>query len=161
MGCSFPIPDKEAETVVTALFERYFSYLEMKQELQSDQGKEFEARLFQELCDLLDVTRSKTTANNPRSGGLVERFNRMLCNMLHPFTEEYPDSWDDYLSQLMMGYRSMIQKSMGMTPNYLMFGREHNLPADVIYGLPPGGNNSMGYCNCIVNSELYLQNLQR
>ena len=135
---AFPIPDKEAETVATTLFERYFSYLGMPQELHSDQGKEFEARLFQELCELLDVTKTRTTANNPKSDGLVERFNRTLCNMIRSFTEEYPDSWDDYLPQLMMGYRSTIQESTGMTPNYLMFGREHNLPVDVMYGLPPG-----------------------
>ena len=133
-----PIPDKESKTVAVALFDRFLSILGMPKELHSDQGGEFESQLFKELCDLLDISKSRTTAGNPKSDGLIERFNRTLISMLRAFAEEYPRNWDQYLPQVMMGYRATVQESLGMTPNYLMYGRECDLPPDLMYGLPPG-----------------------
>ena len=132
------IPDKESKTVAFTLFDRFLSLLGMSKELHSDQGGEFESQLFNEMCDMLDVTKSRTTAGNPKSDGLIERFNRTLTSMLRAFAEEYPNNWDLYLPHVMMGYRATVQESTGMTPNYLMFGRECDLPPDLMYGLPTG-----------------------
>ena len=36
-----------------------------------------------------------------------------------------------------MAYRSAVRESTGQTPSCLMFGREVNLPVDLLYGRPP------------------------
>jgi hypothetical protein len=44
--------------------------------------------------------------------------------------------WDEYLSQIMMAYRSSKQSSTGQTPNMLMLGREVTLPLQVVIESP-------------------------
>eukprot|EP00731_Ephydatia_muelleri_P001300 Em0001g1300a len=46
--------------------------------LHTDQGKNFEAKIIKEICALLDIKKTRTTAYHPQSDGLVERFNRTL-----------------------------------------------------------------------------------
>ena len=45
-------------------------------------GKNFEAKIIKEICTLLDIKKTRTTAYHPQSDSLVERFNRTLLGML-------------------------------------------------------------------------------
>ena len=49
-------------------------------QLHSDQGRNFEAELFQKMCELLAIEKTRTTALHPQSDRMVERFNRTLEN---------------------------------------------------------------------------------
>ena len=51
-------------------------------ELHSDQGRNFEAQVFGEVCRRLEVHKTRTTPLHPQSDGLVERFNRTLATQL-------------------------------------------------------------------------------
>ncbi|KAK8374007.1 hypothetical protein O3P69_012438, partial [Scylla paramamosain] len=44
-------------------------------ELYSDQGHEFESRVFRECCRLLGIHKTRTTPLRLQSDGIVERFN--------------------------------------------------------------------------------------
>ena len=46
--------------------------------IHSDQGREFENKVMQELCLLCGSHKTRTTPYHPESDGLVERFNRTL-----------------------------------------------------------------------------------
>ena len=56
--------------------------------IHSDQGREFENNLMQELCLLCGAPKTRTTPYHPVSDGLVEWFNRTLLIMLALFTGE-------------------------------------------------------------------------
>ena len=58
--------------------------------------------------------------------------------MLSKYVSPSQKNWDELLPLLLMAYRSSEHESTGMTPNMLMFGREVNLPADLLYPQPPG-----------------------
>ena len=79
---------------------------------------------------------------------MVERFNRTLLRLLSIAAEESEEDWDLKLSTIMMAYRSSIHESTGETPFTLMFGREVQLPVDIIYSLPKESCCLPQICKC-------------
>ena len=56
--------------------------------------------------------------------------------MLRAFVSENQKDWDEYLPYLTMAYRASRHESTKYTPNYLMLGREVNLPIDLVFSSP-------------------------
>ena len=106
-------------------------------QLHSDQGRNFESDLFKAICDLFGVEKTRTVPYNPKSDGMIERFNRTLATMLSMFVDENKTDWDDHLPYVMAAYRATQHKSTGVTPNLLMLNRELNFPLDLMVGDPP------------------------
>ena len=46
--------------------------------IHSDQGRHYESQVFQELCEILKIRKTRTTPRNPKCNGQVQRFNRSL-----------------------------------------------------------------------------------
>ena len=86
-----------------------------------------------EICDLLNIVKTRTTAYHPQCDGLVERFNWMLKHMLATTLKDYPFDWEQRLRKVCMAYNSGIHSSTGYTPYYLLFGHEARLPVDLMY----------------------------
>jgi len=106
--------------------------------LHTDQGKNFDSMLIKEVCRLLGIDKTRTTAYHPQSDGLVERLNRTILGMLSTVLEEDFRDWDLRLPLIMLAYRTSVQETTGASPFSLMFGREARLPIDVMFGLPTG-----------------------
>ena len=68
-----PLPSKMA--VADAYFQQIVCWFGMPSVIHSDQGREFENNLMQELCLLCEAHKTRTTPYHPASDGLVERFN--------------------------------------------------------------------------------------
>ena len=94
------------------------------------------SELMTELYQLLEIQRTCTCPYQLQSDGLVERFNRMLINMLSKFCDERQDDWDQHLPFLLCAYRATVNESTGCSPNLLMLGRETMLPIDLMYPSP-------------------------
>lgn len=133
----YAIPDQEAETVVDALVEGMFSRFGAAETIHSDQGRNFESRVFVIMCERLGMHKTWTTALHPQSDGLVERFNRTLAQQLAILTVEHQHDWDTHLPLVLMAYRSAVQDSTSCTPALLMLERELRTPAEVVFGKPP------------------------
>ena len=131
---AFPLPDKTAQSVADAFFNQVVCRFGMPSVIHSDQGREFENKIMQELCLLGGSHKTRTTPYHPESDGMVERFNRTLLMMLAMFAGKNRDDWDDLLPAVMMAYRSSVHESTGFSPYRLMFGEECTLPMDI--GLP-------------------------
>ncbi|KAL5020764.1 hypothetical protein ScPMuIL_002155, partial [Solemya velum] len=72
---SYPISDQEAKTVAQVLTYKFFTRFGVPKQLHSDQGGNFESKLFKELCSRLGINKTRTTAYRPESDGMIERFN--------------------------------------------------------------------------------------
>lgn len=131
------IPDQTAETVAEACIEHVFSRFGAPMQLHSDQGRNFEAAVFQETMRLFGIDKTRTTALHPQSDGMVERFNRTILNYLAKFVNDNQRDWDTLLPFLLMSYRSAVHESTKNTPARLVFGRELRLPIGLCYGFPP------------------------
>ena len=107
MDGSLPVACKTALAVADAFFQHIVCIFGVPSVIHSDQGREFENKVMQELCLLCGAHKTRTTPYHPESDGLVERFNRTLPMML----AMYRDDWDDLLPAVMMAYRSSVHES--------------------------------------------------
>ncbi|MCG8033694.1 MAG: DDE-type integrase/transposase/recombinase, partial [Candidatus Thiodiazotropha taylori] len=134
---ALPMPNMEACTVAKLLVEEILCRFGLPQTIHSDQGRQFESHLFQEMCKLLGIEKTRTTPYHPQSDGMVERFNRTLATMLSAYVSKNQKDWDEHLPYVMMAYRSSTHETTGMSPNILMFGREVSTPLDLMFEMPP------------------------
>lgn len=150
---AYALPDMEAKTVARVFVEEFCCRFGVPEEVHTDQGGQFRSALYHQLCCLLGISRTRTTAYHPMSDGLVERFNRTLKSMLAKLVNERQNDWDEHLPYALLAYRSSIHSSTGFTPNMLMFGREAKLPVDLLFTRPKGSKS------CI--STEFVEELQR
>jgi len=129
---AYPLPDAEASTCMQALYNGFFSRFGFPRQLHSDQGKNFESKLFSEICKLTGITKTRTTPFHPRSDGQTERMNRTILQMLRACIHDNPSSWPDRITAILSAYRMTIHKTTGLTPNKAMLGREVLLPVALL-----------------------------
>lgn len=141
---AYATPDHTALTVADKLCTEFIARFGCPVQIHTDQGREFESELFQQMCKILDIDKTRCTPYRPNSDGLVERFNKTLQQMLKVFVNKQRNDWDDYLPYVLMAYRSTFQESTKCSPNLMMLGREIALPLDLMVGDPP--NTSENFC---------------
>ena len=134
---AWAMTDMETNTIADILVTRVFCLWGLPLHLHSDCGSQFESDLFQKLCSLLGITKTRTTAYHPQSNGMIERFDYTLQDMLSKYVSENQRDWDQSLALVMLAYRSSVHESTGFSPNMLFMGREPRLPIDLLMGSPP------------------------
>ena len=67
-----------ARTTARVLYNEYFSVFGFPRRLMSDQAPEFSGKVIAALCDLLGVTKMRTSPYQPQSNGTVERSQQTL-----------------------------------------------------------------------------------
>jgi transposase InsO family protein len=123
----------EARTVAKIIVEEFIARCGVPYSIHSDQGRQFESLLFQEMCSLLQIEKTHTTPYHPQSDGMVERFNRTLLKMMSIYLNERHTDWDEKLPYVMLAYRSSEHEIAGHSPNFLMLGQETATPLDIMY----------------------------
>jgi len=113
--------------------------------LHSDQGRNFESKLFSELTKLAGIRRTRTTPFQPRSDGQTERMNRTILAMLRATAYDNPGDWPGKLPAIMAAYRMTPHSTTGVTPNYAMLGREVRLSCSLIAAPPEETSNLVPY----------------
>ena len=77
---AFAIPNQEATIVARKLVNEVFFHFSPPEQLHLDQGRQFKSLLLAEVCRLLGIQKTRTTAYHPQLDGLVERWNRTLLH---------------------------------------------------------------------------------
>ena len=89
-----------------------------------------------DICSLMGVKKTNTTAYHPQSDGLVENFNRTLRAIIAKHAKKFGRDWDSYLPQLLFAYRTKPHESTGESPFYLLYGRDARLPTEAALSTP-------------------------
>ena len=147
------LPNQEAATVAQALVEGVVCRFGAPATLHSDQGRNFQSRLFREVVRILGITQTRTCAFNPQSDGMVERANRTIEALLAAVVSKDHSDWDLQLPMVAAAYRSSVHATTGVTPNMMMLGRETNPPLTLVY---PQGEDMVGD-----EAQGYVAQLQR
>ena len=149
---AYPTKDQRAVTVANVLVEKFFVHYGLPARIHSDQGRDFESRLIQELLRTLGIRKSRTTPYHPQGDPQPERFNRTLLAMLGTLRDTHKRQWSRHVSQLVHAYNSTKNDAIGYSPYYIMFGREARLPIDVCFGT---------YDQEPISHSRYVENLKR
>ena len=71
-----PIADISADTVVRSFFSGWVSRFGAPAIVTTDRGSQFESQLLRALTNLIGCERTRTTAHQPASNGMIERWHR-------------------------------------------------------------------------------------
>lgn len=89
---AFTMRKMKAKTLASIIVIARFGVLQV---IHSDQGNPYERRLFQGMCKVMHITKTRTTAYYPHSDGMVERFNGTLETMLSVYIREVHRDWEN------------------------------------------------------------------
>jgi len=129
---AFPLSNIRAKTIAEVFMNQVISRFGVPLELHTDQGRNFESKMFQELAQMLGIRKTRTTPFHPQSNGQVERQHRTLLDYLAKFISENQKDWDRWVSLGLLAYRSSKHEATGFTPSELFLEREIKLPLDLL-----------------------------
>uniref|UniRef100_A0A8P4KCX1 Gypsy retrotransposon integrase-like protein 1 n=1 Tax=Dicentrarchus labrax TaxID=13489 RepID=A0A8P4KCX1_DICLA len=129
-----PTRDQRASTVAGLLVREWFYRFGVPARLHSDQGRNFESLLIQQLCSFYGIQKTRTTPYHPQGNGQCERFNRTLHGLLQALPPAKKLDWPDYLPHVTFSYNTTTHQTTGESPYLLMFGQEPTLPVDFLLG---------------------------
>ncbi|XP_024890231.1 uncharacterized protein LOC112466400, partial [Temnothorax curvispinosus] len=133
---AFALRNMRAKTVAEIFVGQFVSRHGVPLEVHTDQGKNFELKLFAELMRLLDIRKTRTTALHPQSDGQVERQHQTITNYLAKYVSENQKDWDRWIPMFLLAYRSAKHETTGVSPAELYFARDLRLPSDLLRGSP-------------------------
>jgi hypothetical protein len=91
------------------------------------------------------IDKQRTSPYRPAANGQAERQHRTINAMLGKIVSKNQTDWDARLPFVMAAYRASPHEVTGYTPNFLMYGREHRAPIDLVHGRPSPGNQDNNY----------------
>src|SRR6266542_1762647 len=118
-----------ADTVATFLYEEIICRFGAPRILQSDRGTHFVNEIIQRLTKRFKIKHSLSSPYHPQSNGLVERFNKTLCEEIAKIAEEL-GSWDQYIQPILFAYRTKKLRISKQSPYKLVYGKEPTLVMD-------------------------------
>ena len=124
-----PLPLANADVTATFLYEEIICRHGCPNRILSDRGTHFNNRMIERLLKTFNIKHLLSSPYHPQTNGLVERFNRTLCEALAKLVNQ-TDEWDKYVAPVLFAYRSSKHSTTKITPFYLTYGREARLPID-------------------------------
>ena len=118
---AIPLPDQTAVTTANALIAHWISRFVCPHSLHSDQGRNFASKLFEQVMQLPERDKTRTTPFHPQSNAVIERMNKTLQNKLAKCINEEQSNWSQKLPYIMIAYRSSVHEPAGYTRQFLIF----------------------------------------
>lgn len=125
-----PVPTKEAAVLARALVYNFILIYGSFLELRTDQGSEYNNEVLEQICKLLEIKQTFSTAYHPQSIGALERNHRCLNEYLRCFTNTHQNDWDDWVKFYEFTFNTTPHTEHGFSPYELVFGRKARLPYD-------------------------------
>ena len=128
----YPAKDQTAITIARHFVQDFIPRHGVPRQLLSDRGPALLSKILSEVYELMGTRKVNTTAYHPQTDGLVERFNRMLTDMLSKSADQSGRDWDTRLPYVLFAYRASVQESTQESPFFLMYGRDPQLPTEAV-----------------------------
>ena len=119
-----PIKDETAPTLAANILSEWILRFGPPEHLLSDRGPSFIGNIISELCNKLGMNRILCSPYHPQTDGMVERFNRTLCNDLAQHVSVHERDWHKHILMACYRYNTTVHEATNMTPFKAMFGVE-------------------------------------
>ena len=97
---AYAIPNQRATTCARVLVKNWIGRYGVPDSIHSGQGRNFESQVFEEMCHLLNINKTRSTAYHPEGNGQVENLHKTLKSMLKARVDDDPQGWDKQLTIL-------------------------------------------------------------
>jgi hypothetical protein len=150
----FPLRTKTEEEVAEKLFSVILE-VGAVEEIVSDNGTEFVNKVVKHLCQALAINKLETSVYHPQTNK-VEKINQKVSECLTHWVSAKQENWDIGLQVLQFALRTTPNSQLGLTPFFLVYGREASMPYDI--GLiGPGAYKSMNLHDWVEKRRLWLK----
>lgn len=129
-----PIFDKSANTVTSAIFEKFILKFDIVKHIKTDLGTEYINEVITELCMLLKIKHLKSAAYHHETVGSVERNHHILNEYLRAYLNGNMEHWCTYTDYFAFNYNTTPNQMTDYkhSPFELVFLRRPNLPTDFL-----------------------------
>ena len=135
MEC-IPFPSQTAEVTNKAAVNDFFSRFGCTFQTFTNQGRNFENKLFRAFYELLLVHKAPTIQYRPSANGQVERYNCTIMDAVRCYVDKAQNCWNKNPAQIAGALRSAVNRNSGFRASKLMLGLEVNTSADLLYPAP-------------------------
>jgi transposase InsO family protein len=132
---AIPLRSMDTAACVDALITGWVARFGVPSVITSDQGRQFCSALWTNMCSLLGVDHSRTTAYHPQSNGMVERAHRQLKDALR--ARLAGAAWPLHLPWVLLGLRAAPKEDSAVSSAELLYGAPVALPAEFIAAEEP------------------------
>jgi hypothetical protein len=125
------VSEATADATVNFIYEQIICQHGCPQIILSDRGTHFNNQMVKRLTEKFKINHLLSTPYHPQTNGLVERFNRTLCESLAKLSLKNND-WDLYIAPTLFAYRTTKHSTTKIEPFFLVYGRSARLPVDEV-----------------------------
>lgn len=143
-----PLTDATAESVAKVFFSTWVSRFGAPQTITTDQGTQFESRLFKILTQIIGCKRTRTSPYHPASNSMLERWHRTLKSALSCHLQNNID-WTTALPTVLLGLRTVFKDDLGCFTSELLYGTTLRVPGEFFED-----------CEQPVEPEIFVQELR-
>src|SRR5215204_7144580 len=127
------VSEATADATSKFLYEQIICQHGCPQIILSDRGTHFNNNLIKGLMEKFKINHLLSTLYHPQTNGLVERFNRTLCESLAKLSLKN-NNWDLFIAPTLFAYRTTKHSTTKIEPFFLVYGRSARLPVDLLEG---------------------------
>ena len=120
-------------TMAHILYNKFFLVFGFPRWLMSDQASEFTGQVISELCDLLGITKIRTSPYHSQTNSAVKRVHQTLRRMIAKMDPEKRAKWPSHLGPILIVYNATRSLITGYSPYFLIFGHRPRLPVDLLF----------------------------
>lgn len=128
---AIPLRKITSSSLIKALT-KFFSTFGLPRIVQTDQGTNFQSKLFNQVLQTLGIKHAVSSAYHPESQGALERWHQTLKSSLHKYCLEKQRNWDDGVPFVLFAALEAVQESLGLSPAQLVFAHLPRSPLQAL-----------------------------
>ena len=129
---AFAVPDKNAETVVHLVLDKFIPRHSTPLQIVTDNGTENINKVMKYTLEQMNISHVSISYYHPWGNSKIERFHRTLHDVMSKRASENVERWDIYLNKVLATIRFNTNDSTKFSPFHLLYNHDPLLPIDNI-----------------------------